>query len=104
MLTGNTFPERLPLKPSRAAIQMPPNHSSSILSACLALLSYVIRTTSMRGSDYEVPHQARGIKTGAFDAQGLGTTDQSHFIRLLGRLNEAILAAVEDRVRAWLAL
>ena len=40
-----------------------------------ALVSYVIRTTSMRGSDYEVPHQARGMKTGAFDAQGLGTTD-----------------------------
>lgn len=69
-----------------------------------ALVSYVIRTTSVRGSDYEVPHQARGMKTGAFDAQGLGTTDRSHFIRLLGRLDEATLAAIEDRVRAWLAL
>jgi mRNA-degrading endonuclease toxin of MazEF toxin-antitoxin module len=69
-----------------------------------ALVSYVIRTTSVRGSDYEVPHQARGMKTGAFDAQGLGTTDRSHFIRLLGRLDEATLAVVEDRVRAWLAL
>lgn len=29
-----------------------------------ALVSYVIRTTSVRGSDYEVPHQARGMKTG----------------------------------------
>lgn len=68
-----------------------------------ALVSYVIRTTSVRGSNYEVPHQARGMKSGAFDAQGLGTTDRSHFIRRLGQLDEATLALVEGRVRAWLA-
>lgn len=69
-----------------------------------ALVTYVIRTTSVRGTAYEVPHTARGMKPGAFDAQGLGTTDFSRFIRRLGRVDAVTLAAVEDRVRAWLGL
>lgn len=69
-----------------------------------ALVTYVIRTTSVRGTAYEVPHEARGMKPGAFDAQGLGTTDWSHFIRRLGTVDAATLATIEERVRAWLAL
>ena len=68
-----------------------------------ALVSFVIRTTSVRGTAYEVPHAARGLKPGAFDAQGLGTTDFSHFIRKLGAADATTLAAVEERVRAWLS-
>jgi len=69
-----------------------------------ALVTYVIRTTSVRGTAYEVPHTTRGMISGAFDAQGLGTTDFSHFIRRLGSVDAATMAAVSDRVRAWLAL
>jgi mRNA-degrading endonuclease toxin of MazEF toxin-antitoxin module len=69
-----------------------------------ALVTYVIRTTSVRGTAYEVPHRARGMKSGAFDAQGLGTTDRSHLIRRLGHTDADTFAAVEERVRAWLAL
>ena len=69
-----------------------------------ALVTYVIRTTSVRGSAYEVPHKARGMKAGAFDAQGLGTTDHSHFLRRLGTVDAATLATIEERVKAWLAL
>jgi mRNA-degrading endonuclease toxin of MazEF toxin-antitoxin module len=69
-----------------------------------ALVTYVVRTTSVRGTAYEVPHKARGMKAGAFDAQGLGTTDKSHFIRRLGNADETTFATVEERVRAWLAL
>jgi mRNA-degrading endonuclease toxin of MazEF toxin-antitoxin module len=69
-----------------------------------ALVTYVIRTTSVRGTAYEVEHKARGIKPGAFDAQGLGSTDWSHFIRRLGTVDAATLASIEERVRAWLAL
>lgn len=43
------------------------------------LITYVIRTTSRRFTNYEVLHEARGMKLGVFDAQGIGTTDQSHF-------------------------
>ena len=53
----------------------------------LTLFTYGIRTTSVRGTAYELPHTARGMKPGAFDAQGLGTTDFSHFIRRLGSVD-----------------
>jgi len=69
-----------------------------------ALATYVIRTTSIRGTTFEVMHKARGMKDGAFDAQGIGTTDFSHFIRRLGNVDGSTLAQVEERVRAWLAL
>lgn len=69
-----------------------------------ALVTYVIRTTSVRGTAYEVVHHARGMKSGAFDAQGLGTTDRSRLIRKLGTVDATTLDAIEDRVRAWLAL
>ena len=69
-----------------------------------ALVTYVIRTTSVRGTAYEVPHKARGMVPGAFDAQGLGTTDFSHFIRRHGQVDEETLARLEERIRTWLAL
>lgn len=69
-----------------------------------ALVTYVIRTTNVRGTAYEVAHKERGMKPGAFDAQGLGSTDWSRFIRRLGTVDAATLATIEERVRAWLAL
>ena len=44
------------------------------------------------------------MNRGAFDAQGLGTTDTSHFIRCLGQVDNATLEIVEERVRIWLGL
>jgi hypothetical protein len=38
-----------------------------------AIVSYVIRTTSLRGTQYEVRYETRGMPHGAFDAQGLGS-------------------------------
>jgi mRNA-degrading endonuclease toxin of MazEF toxin-antitoxin module len=69
-----------------------------------ALVSYIIRTTSLRGTAYEIIHNVRGMKPGAFDCQGIGTTDQSHFIRRLGRVEEPILSEVATRLSAWLGL
>jgi mRNA-degrading endonuclease toxin of MazEF toxin-antitoxin module len=69
-----------------------------------ALVTYVIRTTSMRGTAYEVAHKARGMKNGVFDAQGIGTTDFNRFIRRVGNVDGNMLAHIEDRVRTWLAL
>jgi len=40
-----------------------------------ALVTYVVRTTSVRGTAYEILHHARGMNPGVFDAQGIGTTD-----------------------------
>jgi mRNA interferase MazF len=69
-----------------------------------ALVTYIIRTTSIRGTAFEVPHSARGMKPGAFDAQGIGTTDFNRFIRRLANADSATLTQIEERVRAWLAL
>jgi len=69
-----------------------------------ALVSYVIRTTAARGTAYEIPHHAPGMKPGVFDAQGIGTTDRSHLIRRLGRADATTLVQVEAAVKAWLGL
>lgn len=69
-----------------------------------ALVTYVMRTTCTRLTNFEVPHQSRGLKPGAFDAQGIGTTDRSHFIRHLGVLENDVMEQVEKKVCAWLGL
>ncbi len=69
-----------------------------------ALVTYVIRTTSLRGTAYELPHTSPGMKPGAFDAQGLGTTDRSRFIRRISVVDSVTLTAIENRVKAWLGL
>lgn len=67
-----------------------------------ALVSYIIRTTSLRGTAYEIIHSARGMKPGGFDCQGIGTTDKSHFMHKLGRVDDTLLAEVEARLSRWL--
>lgn len=69
-----------------------------------ALVTYVMRTTAIRGTAYEVLHRAPRMKPGAFDAQGLGSADHSRFIRIITQVDGDTLARVEDRVRAWLGL
>ena len=57
-----------------------------------AIVSYVIRTTSLRDTQYEVRHETRGMPNGAFDAQGLGSIPE---IKLERRLDSSTL-------RRWL--
>jgi mRNA interferase MazF len=38
-----------------------------------AIVSYVIRTTNLRDTQYEVRHEIRSMPNGAFDAQGLSS-------------------------------
>lgn len=69
-----------------------------------AVATYVLRTTSVRGTRYEVPHSSRGMPEGAFDAQGIGSIPDVKLERRLGAVDEATLAKVEDAVRSWLGL
>jgi mRNA interferase MazF len=69
-----------------------------------AVVTYVLRTTSVRGTQYEVPHSARNMPAGAFDAQGLASIPDVKLERRLGVVDAETLAKVEDAVRAWLAL
>jgi mRNA interferase MazF len=57
-----------------------------------AIVSYVIRTTSLRDTQYEVRHETRGMPNGAFDAQGLGSIPE---IKLERRVDSSTL-------RRWL--
>jgi mRNA interferase MazF len=69
-----------------------------------AVVTYVLRTTSVRGTQYEVPHAARNMPAGAFDAQGIASIPDVKLERRLGVVDAPTLAKVEDAVRAWLAL
>jgi mRNA interferase MazF len=69
-----------------------------------AVVSYVIRTTSVRGTPYEVEHQGRGMPPGVFDAQGIASIPDVKLERRLGAVDADTLAQVEGAVRAWLAL
>lgn len=69
-----------------------------------AVVTYVPRTTSVRGTRFEVPHQMRGLEVGAFDAQGIGSIPVAKLQRRLGRVDSAVLSQVEGAVKLWLAL
>ena len=69
-----------------------------------AVVTYVIRTTSTRGTRFEIAHEARGMPPGAFDAQGLGSIPDVKLERRLGAISAEMLAQVEGAVRAWLHL
>lgn len=69
-----------------------------------AVMTYVPRTTVLRGTRFEVPHAARGFDPGGFDAQGIGGVPTVQLIRRLGVLDGATLARVETAVKAWLGL
>ena len=66
-----------------------------------AIVSYVIRTTSLRDTQYEVRHETRGMPNGAFDAQGLGSIPEYRRSNPKGK--SETLAKVEKAVRAWLS-
>ena len=78
--------------------------SVSVQEADRALVTLVPHTTSPRGSRFEVPIRARFLRAGVFDAQSLVTIPVAKMLRKLGDLPAADLHAVENAVRAWLAL
>ena len=69
-----------------------------------AVVTYVPRTTSVRGTRFEVVHEDRRFKPGAFDAQGIGTVPSVKLTRFLIVMDERTLARIEDAVRLWLGL
>ena len=69
-----------------------------------AVVTYVPRTTHLRQTRFEVPHQARGFDAGGFDAQGIGTIPEVKLIRHLGNVEPPILQQVESAVKLWLKL
>lgn len=69
-----------------------------------AIVTFVPRTTMVRGTRFEVPHRAHGFDTGVFDAQGIAGVPEPKLVRKLGLADPATLAGVEEAVRRWLGL
>ena len=69
-----------------------------------AVVTYVPRTTSVRQTRFEVPHQMRGSESGAFDAQGIGSIPSIKLERRVGVVQANTLQNVEAAVKLWLAL
>jgi mRNA interferase MazF len=69
-----------------------------------AVVTYVPRTTSVRQTRFEVPHQAPGFEPGVFDAQGIGGVPDVRLVRRVGVLSAATMAEVQAAVKSWLAL
>lgn len=67
-----------------------------------ALATLVPHATSVRGSRFEAAVPVSFLKAGAFDAQNLVTIPHVKLLRVLGKLDLAALALVENAVRTWL--
>jgi mRNA-degrading endonuclease toxin of MazEF toxin-antitoxin module len=69
-----------------------------------AVVTYVPRTTVLRGTRFEVPHTARGFDPGGFDAQGIAGVPSVQLVRRLGVIDGPTLGRIETAVKAWLGL
>jgi len=68
------------------------------------LTTVVPHTTSVRGTRFEVATNVGWLKSGAFDAQGIGTYPTVKLLKKLGDLPSDQLARVEGCVRLLLEL
>ena len=68
------------------------------------LVSYVPRTTAVRGTRFEVPHTAPNFLPGVFDAQSLGTVPAVKLVRKLAIVDSRTMTLVEAAVCRWLGL
>lgn len=78
--------------------------SISYLDHERAVVTYIPRTTRLRGTRFEVQHQARAFEPGAFDAQGIGGVPVVKLERRLGIVEPNIIQQVESAVKLWLNL
>ena len=69
-----------------------------------ALYGVVPHTTTPRGSDFEVELSVRGLKSGAFNVQGLLSVPPARLIRKLTKLMPEQMSSIENVVRTWLGL
>lgn len=78
--------------------------SVAIIGQERSLVSFIPRTTRVRGTRFEVPHSGRGFDAGAFDAQGIATVPAAQLIRRLGVIDGPSLARIEAAAKLWLGL
>ena len=69
-----------------------------------AVVTYIPRTTSLRGGRFEVRHRAPRFQPGAFDVQNINTVPVARLINPLARVDEATLDQIESALVVWLQL
>ena len=69
-----------------------------------SLVTIVPRTTSLRGTRYEVSTSVRFLRPGAVDAQGIVTLPTVRLMKHLGTLSPDQLQAVVGGVCLWLGI
>jgi mRNA interferase MazF len=69
-----------------------------------ALLAVIPHTTSPRGAGFEVNLSVRGLKSGAFNVQGLFAVPISKLFRKIADLSPQQMTTVESAVNKWLGL
>jgi mRNA interferase MazF len=78
--------------------------SVPILDRDRALVTLIPHTTALRQTRFEVELPLPFLRSGGFDAQGIVTVPTVKLIRRIGRLREAQLSLVAERVQRWLGL
>lgn len=68
------------------------------------LTTVVPHTTSVRNFRFEVPGNAKLLKSGVFNVQGIVTIPTVKLIRRLGLLDANQMQEVEAAIRLWLGL
>jgi mRNA interferase MazF len=76
--------------------------SAAFADADRALVTIVPHTTSLRGSQFEIPIDVPFLKPGAFMVQGVSTYPRVRAIRKLGVLKPAQFEEVVTGVLRWL--
>lgn len=69
-----------------------------------ALITYIPRTTSLRGGRFEVEHVHSQFKPGAFDVQNIGTVPPARLLTFLSVAGDAVVERVEAAVCSWLGV
>jgi mRNA interferase MazF len=69
-----------------------------------ALIAIVPRTTSVRGSAYEVPLTVSFLQPGTFNVQGLAPLPLVRFINRMGSLSGDQIGQIDEAIDRWLCL
>jgi mRNA interferase MazF len=68
------------------------------------VVTYIARTTSIRGTQFEVAREAPGFLPGVFDAQSIGTVPAARLVKKIGAVDPGTMENVESALRSWLRL
>lgn len=78
--------------------------SAPYSDADYALVCVILRTTTPRGSQFEVHLTVASLQPGAFNLQGMLAVPSAKFIRKLASLDTNQMQQIESALKRWLVL